>query len=74
MTNPDTLTADALRQLNALILSFSITGTQAISLYRLAGNNWPQAQAALIRAEMAGEDVYSGAMRRLSEEAECAAG
>ena len=74
MTDPDTLTADTLRQLNALTLSFSITGTQAVSLYRLAGSNWPQAQAALIRAEMAGENVYAGALRRLSEEARCAAG
>ena len=74
MPESDTLSPADLRQLNALTLSFSITGVQAISLYRLAGNNWSQAQAALIRAEMAGEDVYAGARRRLSEEAECAAG
>ena len=67
MTNSDTFAADDLRQINALTLSFSITGVQAISLYRLAGNNWLQAQAALIRAEMAGEAVYAGALRRLSE-------
>ena len=74
MPEPDTLSSDDLRQLNALTLSFSITGVQAITLYRLAGNNWSQAQAALIRAEIAGEEVYAGALRRLSEEATCAAG
>ena len=74
MPEPDTLTADDLRQLNALTLSFPVTGVQAISLYRLAGGNWIQVQAALIRAEMAGEDVYAGALCRLSEEAKCAAG
>ena len=56
-----------LRQINALVLSFPITGAQAISLYRLAGQNWAQVQAALIRAEMAGENVYAGALRRLTE-------
>ena len=67
------LSPDDLRQINALAISFPITGIQAISLYRLAGSSWPQAQAALIRAEIAGEDVYAGALRRLSEEAKCAA-
>ena len=57
-----------LRRINALVLSFSITGVQAISLYRLADRDWRQAQAALIRAEIAGEDVYAGALRRLTEE------
>ena len=61
MPEPDTLSSDDLRQFNALTLSFPITGDQAISLYRLAGNNWLQAKAAFIRAEMAGEDVYAGA-------------
>ena len=42
MPEPDTLTADDLRQLNALMLSFSITGIQAISLYRLAGGTGPR--------------------------------
>ena len=55
------------RQINALTLSFSITGPQAISLYRLADRNWARVQAALIRAEIAGEDVYAGALRRLTE-------
>jgi hypothetical protein len=73
MPESDPLSPADLRQLNALILSFSITGVQAISLYRLSGGSWPQAQAALIRTEMAGEDVYAGALRRLSEEAKCAA-
>jgi len=62
------------RRINALALSFPITGVQTIALYRLAGRSWLQVQAALIRAEMAGEDVYTGALRRLSEEARCAAG
>jgi len=57
-----------LRRINALVLSFSISGIQAITLYRLAGRDWLQAQAALIRAEMAGEDAYAGALRRLTEE------
>jgi len=74
MLESDTLSPADLRQLNALALSFSITGVQAISLYRLSGDSWSQAQAALLRAEIAGEDVYTGALRRLSEEAECAAG
>ena len=56
-----------LRQINILVISFPITGTQTISLYRLAGQNWPQVQAALIRAEMAGGDLYTGALRRLTE-------
>ena len=73
MPESDTLSLADLRQLNALTLSFPITGVQAISLYRLAGSSWPQIQAALIRAEMAGEEVYAGALCRLSEEAECAA-
>ena len=74
MPEPDTLSSADLRQLNALTLSFPITGVQAISLYRLAGKSWSSAQAALIRAEMAGEEVYAGALRRLNEEAKCAAG
>ncbi len=74
MTELDTLTPDDLRQINALAISFPITGVQVIYLYRLADKDRSQAQAALIRAEMAGEDVYSGAMHRLSEENKCAAG
>jgi len=74
MTEFDTLSPADRCQINALSLSFPITGVQAISLYRLAGRSWPYAQAALIRAEMAGEDVYAGALRRLSEEAKCAVG
>ncbi len=73
MTEFDTLSSDDLRQINALAISFPTTGVQAIYLYRLAGKDRPQAQAALIRAEMTGEDVYTGALRRLTEENRCAA-
>ena len=74
MTELNTLSPDDLRQINALAISFPITGVQAIYLYRLAAKDRPQAQAALIRAEMTGEDVYAGALRRLTEENRCAAG
>ncbi len=60
-----------LRHINALTLSFPITGAQATFLYRLADRSWPQAQAALTRAEMAGENVYAGALRRLTEASKC---
>ena len=56
-----------LRQINTLTLSFPSTGNQAISLYRLASRYRVRVQAALIRAEMAGEGVYAGALRRLYE-------
>ena len=68
MTELDTLTPDDLRQINALAISFPITGVQAIYLYRFAGKDRAPVEAALIYAEMAGEDVYAGALRRLREE------
>ena len=68
MVEHNSLSPGELRQVNALAVSFSITGIQAIYLYRLAGRSRSQTEAALIRAEIAGEDIYTGAFRRLSEE------
>ena len=68
MTESDTLSPNDLRQINALAISFPITGVQPIYLYRFAGKDRALVEAALMRAESAGEDVYTGALRRLSEE------
>jgi len=48
MTQSDTLSPDDLRQINALALSFPITGVQAIYLYRLAGKDRSQVTSAAL--------------------------
>ena len=65
MPTTDPLSPTDLRHVNALAVSFPLTGVQALALYHLVGKDRSRVQAALIRAEIADDDAYAGARRRL---------
>lgn len=74
MNQPATLSSADLRHINALAVSFPVTGDQAIHLFQLVGKDRALVEMALIAAEAAGEDVYAGALRRIEERSKCATG
>lgn len=67
MNQPATFSSADLRHINALAISFPITGDQAIHLFQLMDKDRALTEMALIAAEAAGEDVYTGALRRIEE-------
>lgn len=67
MDRPDFLTTEKRRHINALAISFPITGNQEIRLFQLADKDRARGEAALIGAEVPRENVYAGALHRLVE-------